>query len=54
VAGIAFKHFADGFGRAFFGQEPAGLIAQHFLIVREVEIHGVSCSVMLDYLSAPR
>ena len=39
VAVAAFENLAHGFGRAFLAQEFARLIAQHFLIVGEIEIH---------------
>jgi hypothetical protein len=36
---LAFENFANGFGRAFLAQEFVRLIAQHFLIVGEIEVH---------------
>jgi hypothetical protein len=40
MAVLAFEHAADHLVGAFLGQELAGLVAEHFLVVGKVEIHG--------------
>jgi hypothetical protein len=40
MAVLAFENAADHFVGAFLGQELAGLLAEHFLVVGKVEIHG--------------
>ena len=40
MAVLAFEHAADHLVGAFLGEELAGLVAEHLLIVGKVEIHG--------------
>src|SRR3979490_186581 len=38
---LAIEHRAHRLGRAFFGEKLPGLVAELFLFVGEIEIHGV-------------